>query len=222
VIPVLNEEENINSFLDSLYTIPNANIKEIIVVDGAPSCNTLKAIIRDDIIKVSSKKGRGPQMNKGADRATGDLLIFLHADTYLPHDALIAIENTLEDQKIVGGAFSLRFDSKTLIIRVVGWIHTKRAHITKVLYGDQAIFLRRNYFEKIGGYDDIPLMEDVEITKRIKKRGDKLVVLPQEVITSARRLRQDGILLIAFRFLALILFFSFGILPKCLVRMYKK
>ena len=221
VVPVLNEEKNINSIIEHLHTMPAANIKEIIVVDGAPECGTLKVIRYEDVIKVSSKKGRGPQMNAGAARATGDVLIFLHADTHLPDDGLTSIEAALHNPKVVGGAFSMRFDTKSLMVRAVARIHTLRARVTRILYGDQAIFLRRDYFQRIGGYDDLPLMEDVEITRRIRKRGDRIEVLPQKVTSSARRYEQDGYILCLARYLALIILFGFGALPRFLVRLYK-
>ncbi len=132
-------------------------------------------------------------MNRGAERATGRILLFLHADTDLPNGAFTMIRRAMADESAAAGAFDLSIRSPRTAFRVIERVSSRRSRITRIPYGDQAIFLRSPYFREIGGYREIPLMEDVELMRRIKRRGDRIVFLEARVSTSAH-LEKGGIL----------------------------
>jgi rSAM/selenodomain-associated transferase 2 len=159
-------------------------------------------------------------MNTGATCASGDILVFLHADTILPTDALLLIRKTFKNEQIVGGAFTLQIQSSSLILRMAAAFSTIRSRITHAPYGDQAIFLRKSFFYAIGGYQDIPLMEDVEFMRRIKKKKGNIVVLPDPVVTSARRWAWEGLYYTILRDTIIIFLFWCGISAEKLAKFY--
>jgi rSAM/selenodomain-associated transferase 2 len=220
IIPVLHESAIINTLLDSLGKLELDEPFEIIVVDGSPTQDTLRVITDKNIRTYTSPPGRGRQMNEGATHATGDILVFLHADTYLPSNALSLIRTTLENQKYVGGAFTLQIHPPTLFFRMNAAYTTIRSQIMRVPYGDQVIFLRKAYFEAIGGYNDIPLMEDVELMRRIKKKKGRIIILPDSVITSDRRWQQEGLFYTLLRDNIIIILYWCGITAEKLARFY--
>jgi rSAM/selenodomain-associated transferase 2 len=167
-----------------------------------------------------SEQGRGRQMNTGAAAATGDILVFLHADTTLPRDALQNIRKSLQNEHYVGGAFRLRINSQKRSMKLLGHMISFRSRLSRVPFGDQAIFLRRDYFNKIGGYKDIMVMEDLELMHRIKKRGEKICLINDYVTTSPRRWEQEGILRCTIRNFMLRLLYSLGVSPSTLVKFY--
>ena len=138
-------------------------------------------------------------MNAGAAYATGSILVFLHADTFLPTNALLLIQKTLQNKQLVGGAFALKIQSPKLFFKMIAAFSTFRSQITRAPYGDQVIFLRKSYFDVVRGYQDIPLMEDVELMRRIKKKKGEIIILPTPVITSDRRWNQEGLFYTALR-----------------------
>lgn len=159
-------------------------------------------------------------MNAGAARATGDILVFLHVDTILPTNALLLIQKTLQNQQLVGGAFALRIQSHNLLVRMMAAFSTLRSQITRAPYGDQVIFLRKSFFDAIGRYKDIPLMEDVELMRRIKKKKGEIVILPTPVITSDRRWNQEGLLYTAVRDTIIIFLYWCGMPAEKLAKFY--
>lgn len=162
-------------------------------------------------------------MNLGAAYASGDILIFLHADTQLPINALALIQETfLKNPQLVGGAFSLQIDSPRLLLKITAVFSTLRCHMTRAPYGDQAIFLRKSYFDSIGGYLNLPLMEDVELMRRIKKHKDDIIILPAAVITSDRRWNQEGLLYTALRNTLIIFLYWCGMPAEKLTRFYPR
>ena len=146
IIPVLNEQTQINSVLTHLRKINSRNLAEIIVVDGDSDGQTINAINDDSIIKLISKKGRAVQMNAGAEIARGQIIIFLHADTRLPESALEKIDDCLQNQKYVGGAFSLHIDSDSPWLKYISASTSNRSQKSRIPYGDQAIFIRKSCF----------------------------------------------------------------------------
>jgi rSAM/selenodomain-associated transferase 2 len=194
---------------------------EIIVVDGAQEKDTLKAIRSNRAIKISSEKGRAKQMNSGASVARGEVLIFLHADTELPIHALKKIDSLLERREYVGGAFDLGIKSDKWIFKVIGKLASWRSRFNKVPFGDQAIFIRREYFNRIGGYKEIPLMEDVELMRRIKKSGDKIEIFHDRVMTSPRRWEREGVIYCTLRNWILQTLYFLGVSPHKLIQFYK-
>ena len=159
-------------------------------------------------------------MNEGASRATGGILVFLHADTFLPPDAFSLITTALKDSQYVGGAFTIKAQSQTLFLRMAYAFSTLRSQITRTPYGDQVIFLRKSYFNAIGRYKDIPLMEDVDLMRRIKKKKGEIIILPQSVITSDRRWNQEGLFYTALRDTIIIFLYWCGISAEKLAKFY--
>jgi rSAM/selenodomain-associated transferase 2 len=220
IIPVYQEGEVINRTLHHLRSIPGSAGCEIIVVDGHPEGSTLAAIDDGTVILVRAEKGRGRQMNAGARAASGDMLLFLHADTRLSPGALSRIMSVMEEGALVGGAFSLRIDSNRFFFRMIEGLTNLRARLTRVPYGDQGIFLCRDYFNNIGGYREMPILEDVDIMKRIRKRGDRIVILPEAVVTSSRRWDKEGLLYGTLRNRMIMILYHLGIKPERLARFY--
>lgn len=189
IIPVLNEEKNIENILLKLTKLKIS--KEIIVVDGGSTDNT--ALIASKYAKViSSKKGRAKQMNCGALISKGDILWFLHCDSKISENSLESIEKAI-DKGYDGGCFSLYFyDYNTPFLKYISYTSNLRAKYLKLYFGDQGIFIKKNVFKKLGGYPDIPLMEDLELSIRLKKIA-KTIVLKDKIGTSARRFVEGGI-----------------------------
>ena len=221
IIPVLHEAGNINSLLDHVALQAGPSALEVIVADGADEKDTLAAIRRDSVIPVSSSPGRGKQMNAGAAAAQGDILLFLHADTRLPEGGLADVERIMAGNAYVGGAFDLGIDSKHWFLKMTQHVGTLRSRLTRVPYGDQAIFIRRSFFESIGGYRELPLMEDVDLMRRIKRAGGRICFIPKRVSTSARRWEKDGAIRGTLRNWVLISLYLLGVPPERLVKFYK-
>ncbi|MDQ7785314.1 MAG: TIGR04283 family arsenosugar biosynthesis glycosyltransferase [Desulfomonilaceae bacterium] len=189
IVPVLNEEEHICAALHSAGSDGRA---EIIVVDGGSSDRT-PALLRDngvDVIHASG--GRSRQMNVGARRSSGRILLFLHADTVLPLGWCDQVIQAPASPQVCGGAFHLRIDADLPGLRIVEGLANLRSRVFGMPYGDQAIFLRRETFEAIGGFPEIPLLEDLELVRKLRKLG-RLHILPSAVLTSGRRWRNLGV-----------------------------
>jgi rSAM/selenodomain-associated transferase 2 len=158
-------------------------------------------------------------MNTGAREARGDVILFLHADTRLPDGALEAVSGALDDQRVIGGRFDVRFDSPRLVFRMIAFFMNLRSRLSGISTGDQALFVRRSVFESIGGYPDIPLMEDIELCRRLKRHG-RLAALRPRVTASARKWEREG----ALRTMALMWLLRFlymvGVPPTRLHRWY--
>jgi rSAM/selenodomain-associated transferase 2 len=226
IIPVLNEPGVIQTTLGFLDNHSSGKTIEIVVVDADPDGTTLKAIHFENASRWQLKteiagKGRGLQMNRGAKLASGPILLFLHADTLLPERALEAILLTLQNDRIVGGAFDLGIRSSKWGYRIIEKVATARSRITRLPYGDQAIFLRKDYFHTIGGFSMIPIMEDVDIMRRIKKRGDVIQIIAKRVQTDPRRWEKEGMVYATFRNWVLMVLYLMGVSPYRLVRYYK-
>ncbi len=220
VIPVLNEYDQINDTIEELRKKDEGTECEIIVVDGDGGGSTIKAIRDSEVRTTISQKGRGRQMNAGAAIAKGDIIIFLHADTVLPDGATGKIRRTLENEKYVGGAFDLGIDSERALLKWIAAKASLRSRLNRIPYGDQAIFLRRRYFQDIGGFEEIPVMEDVELMRRVKRRRDKICILRDKVRTSARRWETEGALYTTIRNRILVGLYYLGVSPERLSRFY--
>jgi rSAM/selenodomain-associated transferase 2 len=221
IVPVLGEAQPLDSLIDHLCQIADGLPYETIIVDGSPDGKSIKAVSREGVILLTAPTGRARQMNAGAAAAEGTYLLFLHADTLLPPGAFRRIAETLSGSNHVAGAFDLRYNSDRSSMRFIARVACLRSRLTRIPYGDQAQFFRRDYFEKICGFADIPLMEDVEIMRRIKDRGDRVVILPEAVATSARRHEKEGIVYCTLRNWTIITLYFLGMSPERLVRFYK-
>jgi len=207
-------EININICLDSL-----PKVDEVIVVDGNGT-STLDLIKNENIIKISSQKGRANQMNEGAKYATSDILLFLHADTLLPHNALPNIKLALKEEDIVAGAFDLDFKTQKKSLKFIAKGASWRSRKTRLPYGDQAIFIQKEVFERVGGYEDIALMEDVNLMQKLKKEKLKIKILTQKILTSPRKYEQNGIIFNILKNWLLISLYFMGVDPNKLAKLY--
>jgi len=221
IIPVFHEAERINDLIAHLRPLGPDKEREIIVVDGTPEKDTLRVIHDDGIVKISSEKGRAKQMNAGASFARGEILIFLHADTELPQNALKRINAFTKTKEYAGGAFDLGIKSNKFIYRVIAFLGSLRSRLNRIPYGDQAIFIHRDYFNEIGGYTDIPLMEDVELMRRIKRSGKKILIFYDRAMTSPRRWEEEGVIYCILRNWTLQILFFLGVSPHKLVSFYR-
>jgi rSAM/selenodomain-associated transferase 2 len=189
VIPVLNEADGITQMLMQLR---QAGVWQSIVVDGGSDDDTESlARLYADVV-MSFPRGRARQMNAGAHVADGDVLLFLHADTDLPQGFLRLLSDAFSDPQIVGGRFDVWLDAEGWSFRMIETLMNVRSRVTKISTGDQAIFVRRAVFQKIGGYPDLELMEDIEFSRRLKREG-RIACLRERVTTSARRWQRDGV-----------------------------
>lgn len=221
IIPVLNEVSIIQQAIDHIFSLPHESEVEVIVVDGSPNGETIQAIRNRDVKRLTAARGRSGQMNRGASIASGEILLFLHADTTLPGDAFARIPHAMEEDDVVGGAFDLGILSDRSAFRLIEKAATIRSRITRVPYGDQAIFIRRDYFYALGGFRDIPLMEDVDLMRRIRRAGDRIQIIPSQAKTSPRRWEKEGIMYCTMRNWALITLYSLGLPPEKLEKFYR-
>jgi rSAM/selenodomain-associated transferase 2 len=221
IIPVWNEPSLINDTVRTIFTLHYEGDLEVIAVDGSAEGETIRAIRDKRVRTLTSERGRSRQMNRGAYSARGDILLFLHADTTLPPNALKEVSRVMAEGEVVAGAFDLEIQSGRPVFRLIESAASLRSRITRMPYGDQAIFIRKDYFHAIGCFREMPLMEDVELMRRIRKAGDKISIIPERVKTSPRRWEKEGILICTLRNWALITLYFLGVSPERLVRFYR-
>lgn len=226
IVPVHEEQERINALLRHLDSLQAPAEKEIVVVDGAPGRTTLQAVdptpLGTPLTLLPSVAGRATQMNLGVAHARGEILLFLHADTLLPPDGLLRIHEALADPDIVGGAFSLRIQSASPLVRLIGRITTLRSRLSRIPFGDQALFFRKERFLELGGFPALPIMEDLEFMRLLRRRRERIVILPQTVCTSGRRWEKEGVLTCTLRNIGLRLLHGLGVPPETLTRHYRR
>lgn len=220
IIPVYSEADIIADAIQSLEEINEGELAEIIVVDGHPGGTTIKHLTNPSVISLTSPKGRAVQMNMGARNATGEILLFLHADTILPPNGPRKIIEIMETGKYVGGAFNMGTVSKNLFLKHIYYTSYLRSRVTRIPYGDQAIFIRKDYFRKIGGYPDVPLLEDIKIMMKIKHNKDKIRIFKEKVITSSRRYEEEGMIYGWLRNHRIRILHHFGVSPERLAGLY--
>ena len=209
-MPVLNE---ISVMPDLLRYLNSIDADEVIVVDGGSKDGSLEALQSTAISVVSSGPGRAKQMNTGARAVRCDYIVFLHADTKLP-------QNFRSELRDLWGRFDVRFDSNSKAMKVVSWFMNLRSRLTSIATGDQAIFVQREMFNSVGGFKEMAIMEDVELSHRLRKLA-KPHASNLKVTTSARRWQQDGILRTIFLMWRLRLAFTFGVRPSVLKQDYR-
>ncbi len=222
IVPVFREAETINRFLEGVQKVFPAPGHEIIVVDGSPERDTVAAIQLPQVRTAGSGKGRASQMNRGAAMAKGTILLFLHADTRLPGNAADVITHTLlRDPGLAGGAFSLGIDDDRLSLKIIEWSANLRSRLTRAPYGDQSLFFRKAYFDRVGGFREIPIMEDLELMTRIRKQGGRIHILTQKSVTSSRRWKKEGIAVCTLRNWLIRLLYHLGVSADSLAAFYR-
>lgn len=220
IIPTLNEAAHIGHLLEHLKTNSSPkNITEIIVVDGGSTDGTPSLAKTLGARIVISDTGRAKQMNKGAELATGNVLYFLHADTYPPKDFDLYILKAIH-QNILSGCFRMKFDTSKKFLKFFAWF--SRINHKLCRGGDQSLFIIKELFHKSGGFDENYIIyEDTEFIGRLYKTS-KFKVLPQHVVTSARKYEQIGTLKLQYHFGIIHLKNLLGVGPDQLYRYYKK
>lgn len=221
IIPVWKEASFINHSIQRILGLEYDDAFEIIVVDGSPEGETVRSVKDERVQTLTARRGRSIQMNAGSARARGEVLLFLHADTTLPENALKQISEVMRGRDVVGGAFDLGIDSGKFVFRLIEKAASLRSRITRIPYGDQGIFIRKDYFHHLGGFGEMPLMEDVELMRRIRKAGDRIYIIREKVKTSARRWESEGVLTCTLRNWVLISLYFLGASPERLARFYR-
>ncbi len=190
VIPALDEAEQIGETVRQARAEAVSGV-EITVVDGGSTDGTVERAAEAGARVLESSRGRARQLGVGARASRGDVILFLHADTRLPSRYDSVIREALRDPQIVGGAFRFRFDRGSVVLRFIEWGARLRVALLGMPYGDQALFVRRETLEQIGGVPQAPIMEDLDLVKAMKAQGG-LALLPLDAVTSARRYLARG------------------------------
>lgn len=193
---------------------------EVIVADAGSPDGTARLAQAAGALVVDAPLGRGPQMQAGARLASGDVLLFLHADASLGPGARLALEHALRDPAIQGGNFRLVFEPRTRWARFFSWANDVRRRWLRIYYGDSALFVRRDVFDAVGGFASLPLFEDYELVRRLERRGRTAYVRTVDVSASARRFEHAPLRTLCLWTLLQMLY-SAGIAPTRLVRLYR-
>ena len=218
IVPVLNEAQ----FLSRQHNLFKSLLREgheIIIVDGGSEDKSVLIARSVDCETFITKASRGYQLHFGAMKSKNDTLLFMHADTLLPESATALISNVLTRSKKHWGRFDVSFNNSNLIFSIIAWFMNKRSCLTGVVTGDHAIFVNRDIYIRSGGFEDIPIMEDIEISKRLKKFSMP-ICLHDKVITSSRKWEAQGIIRTILKMWILRLLYFCGIPPRKLERLY--
>lgn len=221
VVPVLAGQGMAGRLVEHLQAVSGGVPFELIIADGDPQQPLPQpdCLCGAAVLHMHAPIGRARQMNAAAACARGRVLLFLHADTRLPHNAFAHMLDALS--RVQAGAFSLGIDGGGLFFRLTERVADARNRLTRTPYGDQAQFFCTAYFRQLGGYADIPLMEDVDIMRRIRRRGDPIEIVKSRVATSARRWHKEGLLYCSARNVCLRALYALGVSPHSLSRWYR-
>lgn len=219
VLPTLNEQAWIESALAPLQALRSAGHR-LVVVDGMSTDATAERARPLADLVIDSPRGRARQMNRGAQACEGEILWFLHADTWVPPGAADAILDALTDPRRVWGRFDVHLSGHAPLLRVVAALMNLRSRVSGIATGDQGIFLRREAFESVGGYPDIPLMEDIALSRALLGIGRPTCIGPR-LVTSSRRWERHGIARTILLMWRLRLAYALGTDPRVLARSYR-
>jgi rSAM/selenodomain-associated transferase 2 len=217
VVPILNEAKSLPELLQMLETL---KADEVMMVDGGSTDGSDQLLISSRFKWIKSEPGRALQMNSGAGRCQSDVLLFLHADTEMPFDALTHLRDAMQNLNIVGGRFDVRLSGTRPAFRMIEWFINIRSRLTRISTGDQCQFVRRDIFELMNGFPNQPLMEDVEFSKRLKQRG-RVACLRDKVTTSSRRWEQFGMIRTIVLMWKLRFLYWAGVSSERLARIYR-
>ena len=218
IIPVLNEEDQIEICLSGLQELRSRG-HEVIVIDGESTDNTQVLAMPFAYKTIQHEKGRARQMNAGTKKTGGDILLFLHADTRLPQDADKHILAAIKESEHCWGYFNVQLSGAHWLFRIIERCMNLRSWTTGIATGDHAIFMTRWIYEEVGGYEEIELMEDIAVSSKLNQIV-KPVSLREKVITSSRRWEQNGIIRTIFKMWRLRLAYFIGVTPATLVKQY--
>ncbi|UCD10872.1 MAG: TIGR04283 family arsenosugar biosynthesis glycosyltransferase [Nitrospinaceae bacterium] len=216
VIPTLNEAK---ALPESLKAVHCHRPHEVIVADGGSDDGTQDIARRAGCRVVCSPPGRAAQMNAGALAASGEVVLFLHADSRVSEKCFTKMAQAMNRDDRVGGAFSLSIESDLWSLRLISTLATLRSRYLHLVYGDQAIFVRARAFHELGGFSPLPICEDLDFFRRLKNHGP-VVLLREKTVTSARRWRAEGVFFTTARNIAIASLFLLGCSPKILSRWY--
>jgi rSAM/selenodomain-associated transferase 2 len=218
IMPVLDEGEGIAVALDALAELRALGVEVIVVDGGSQDATVQRSRLRADQV-LPAPRGRASQMNAGAAKATGDMLLFLHADTRLPPEAERLVLDGIARSRHVWGRFNVTIAGRHPMLGLVAFMMNLRSRLTGIATGDQAIFVKRDAFQATGGFPEIPLMEDIALSKKLKRIGPPLC-LRERAITSGRRWEAHGVLRTILLMWRLRLAYFLGADPAKLARQY--
>jgi len=189
IVPILNE---VKGLPDLLAHLPDLDADEVVLVDGGSTDGSREMLDAEGATWISAPAGRASQMNAGAANTSSEILLYLHADTHLPAGGLDAVRAAMDGAPVAGGRFDVRLSGDRSIFRLLEFMINMRSRLTKISTGDQAMFVRRDTFERLGGFPEQLLMEDIEFSRRLKRIGG-IACLRQRVTTSSRRWEEYGV-----------------------------
>ena len=216
IVPILNESKGIQKLTAMLEELEGE--KEVIFVDGG-SVDGTRELILPAYTVISSEPGRGKQMNKGAEHAGGDVLLFLHCDSVLEKGALKSVEEAMA-AGCKSGCFTMKFDSNKWLLLLIAYLSNLRVRLAGIVFGDQGMFIRKDIFMGMGGFADIPIMEDLEFSGRLR-RSIKPKQLENVIVTSARRFEKNGVMRTIFFMHKMKILYWMGKNPEDLNRIYR-
>ncbi len=214
VIPTVDEEDRIG---ETIRQFEGTDVREVIVVDGGSNDATVELATAEGARVLQECANRGRQQNTGAQHSKGEILLFLHADTTLPRGFADQVRDTLSDSRVCAGAFRFGTDDEGWQMRLVEWMVALRCRLFGMPYGDQAIFLSKDAFRRVGGFTELQIMEDFDLIRRLKRIG-RVELAPGRAITSARRWRQEGLWRLTWAHQLCILGYYLGVPPARLER----
>lgn len=218
VVPLLNEAVTLPQLLQDLR---QCEADELVLVDGGSSDKTQQILQESGLRWLTSGPGRGAQMNTGARVCESEIILFLHADTVISSSHIGILRELAAEPAYMGGRFDVRLSGAHLALRVIEWFINLRSRLSSISTGDQAMFVRRDVFKTMGGFSDIPLMEDIDLARRLKRLG-KVACLPQKVCTSSRRWEQHGFVRTVLLMWRMRLLYWLGVSPAKLAAMYRE
>ncbi len=219
IVPVLNEASTIETCLQALQSCRQSGTVEVIVVDGGSGDDTVERALPLAHCVIHAPQGRASQMNAGAMIANGQWLLFLHADTHISAPALHALLTICATEEQAWGRFDLALDNPRSLYRTIELLINLRSRLSGIATGDQAMFMHRSLFEAVRGFPDVPLMEDIIMSKHLKQLVTPLS-LPQKVVTSARRWEQRGAWSTILLMWSLRAAYALGVSPQRLHKIY--